>query len=200
MRVLFARHGESEANVRHEIANRDSTHALTATGRLQAEALGASLGSQRVTQIVSSPLRRAVATSEIVGRVLGVPVGVAEALREYDCGVFEGRSDEAAWKAYAEVQAQWLEHGRADARMDGGESLADMHARLALFVRDLVAASGRNDCVVLIGHGGLYRCVLPGILVGIDPKVARDRGLGYARYVIADARPDGALECVDWPA
>jgi hypothetical protein len=28
----------------------------------------------------------------------------------------------------------------------------------------------------------------------------RDRGLGYARYVIADARPDGALECVAWPA
>ena len=34
--------------------NRDSTHALTATGRLQVEALGASLRSQRVTRIVSS--------------------------------------------------------------------------------------------------------------------------------------------------
>jgi broad specificity phosphatase PhoE len=200
MRLLFARHGESEANLRHEIANRDSTHALTATGRLQAEALGASLRSQRVTRIVSSPLRRAVETAEIVGRVLGVPVGLAEALREYDCGVFEGRSDAAAWEAYAQVREQWEELCRADARLEGGESLADMRARFAPFVRGLIAGSGRDDCVVLLSHGGLYRCVLPEILVGIDPKVARDRGLGYARYVIADARPDGVLECVDWPA
>jgi broad specificity phosphatase PhoE len=197
--VLFARHGESEANLRHEIANRDSTYGLTASGRRQAASLAESLRPGSVSRILSSPSRRAVETSEILARSLAVPIELAEALREFDCGVYEGRSHEAAWTAHADVQRRWLEHGRAEARMDGGESLVDLRARFLPFVRRLLAHGGRHETLVLVGHGGLYRCVLPDVVDGIDPSDLGDLALGYARYVTADLRPDGRLVYVDRP-
>ena len=38
MRILFARHGESQANRLHEISNRGLRHGLTKAGRWQAQA------------------------------------------------------------------------------------------------------------------------------------------------------------------
>lgn len=39
MRLIFARHGESQANVERIISNRALPHGLTAKGRAQAETL-----------------------------------------------------------------------------------------------------------------------------------------------------------------
>ena len=41
MRIYFARHGESEANLLHVFSNRGVKHGLTARGRAQAETLAA---------------------------------------------------------------------------------------------------------------------------------------------------------------
>ena len=83
--------------------------------------------------------------------------------------------------------------------MEGGESLAEMRARFVPFVEGLVAGQGPDDRIALISHGGLYRCVLAEILDGIEPRVARDRGLGYAAYVTVESRPAERLVCIDWP-
>lgn len=200
MRLLFARHGESEANVRHVIANRGSGYRLTERGRTQAIELADAVRAEAVTRILASPLRRAAETGEIVGRALGVPVELAEALREFDCGGYEGRSDDEAWAAHVDIQAQWHERGRPEARLDGGESLIDLKDRFIPFVTRLAASDpGQDTAVLLIGHGGLFLAVLPEILVGIDPGVARERGLGHGRFIVVEPRPGGRLTCVDWP-
>jgi broad specificity phosphatase PhoE len=200
MRLLFARHGESEANVRHVIANRDSSHGLTPTGRSQALALADAIRAERVARVISSPIRRATETSEIVGGALGVRVELADALREYDCGIYEGRSDEAAWRAHDAIEREWLEQGHAEARLEGGESLIDLHERFVPFIEGIMAGERDPDTtVLLVGHGSLYRCVLPEILDGIDPVVAGSRHLDHARYIVALSGPDGRLTCLDWP-
>ena len=199
MRLLFARHGESEANVRHVIANRGSGYPLTERGRAQAVELADAVRAEAVTRIVSSPIRRAAETGEIVGRALGLPIELAEALREFDCGVYEGRSDDEAWAAHAHVQSRWLA-GEPEARLDGGESMVDLKDRFIPFVEGLAAsAAGPDEVVLLIGHGGLFLGLLPEILVGIDPAVARERGLGHGRYIVAEPQSDGRWTCVDWP-
>ena len=200
MKLLFARHGESEANVHHVIANRVSAHPLTATGRRQAGILADAAQAEGVQSVISSPLQRAIETASIVGSALGVRTDVADALREADCGVYEGRSDGVAWRAHDDIQRRWLEDGRVDARLDGGESLADLRDRFIPFISGLVAADGdRGTTVLLVGHGSLFRCVLPWILSGIDPVAAQRGYLGHTRFVVAVSGPDGRLACLDWP-
>ena len=48
-------------------------------------------------------------TAEVLVHELGIPYAVTDALREYDCGVMEGRSDEIAWETYEEVLRDWVD-------------------------------------------------------------------------------------------
>src|SRR5215510_3422657 len=94
MKIYFARHGESEANLLHEFSNRGVKHGLTQKGRAQAAELAVELAAKPILRIYSSPLLRATQTAGILAEALGLEVEVTDALREYDCGVLEGRADE----------------------------------------------------------------------------------------------------------
>lgn len=202
MWILFARHGQSTANLLQVIANRHSDHPLTDLGRSQAQELAVVVTPYAVRRIVTSPIRRAMETAEIVGGVLGLPVEGSDALREFDCGVFEGRADPTAWAAHAAVQREWFELGRPDARIEGGESLTDLRARFRPFVAavaDDVIGQGAGATLV-ISHGGLLQCLLPEILDGIDPPTARGHGMSNTAIVVAKVDPSGRLTASGWPA
>ena len=192
-RLIFARHGESTANLSHTFANRGESHPLTALGRTQAEDLVRRLESVGVTRLFASPLLRARQTADIVARRLGVAVEMTEALREFDVGRWEGSSDQAGWDEYAAVHERWLA-GDDQARVGGGESLQEIRGRVSAFVRSLVAAEGTTTC---ISHGGLYRAALPGLLVNVSLEFALDRPFQNAAWVEATER-EGDLWCVEW--
>jgi broad specificity phosphatase PhoE len=99
MKIYFARHGESQANIQRVFSNRGLKHPLTPAGRLQAAQLARRLQDRSVTCIYSSPVLRAVETSIVVAHALGIDYEVADALRENDVGVLEGRADDEAWQA-----------------------------------------------------------------------------------------------------
>ncbi len=197
MHLLFCRHGESDANVARVISNRDLPHHLTAAGRRQAAALAEWLRAWAPQGVYTSPVPRAVETAEIVSQALGLPLEISAALREYDCGVLEGRGDEAAWALHRALPDEWLA-GKDDRRIPGGESLNDMRARFVPFVQGLVARHrGTADGLVLIGHGGLYRWMLPEVVRGVDAATFQAHGLGYAGCWVAEPR-DHSLACVAW--
>ena len=50
LRIHFARHGESQANLIREISNRGLVHGLTRKGRLQAQALAEVLRGHPISQ------------------------------------------------------------------------------------------------------------------------------------------------------
>jgi probable phosphoglycerate mutase len=109
MRILFARHGESTANVHQIISNRDIPHHLTKIGITQSAALSESLLDWKVQKIIASPILRAQETAGVVSKRLGVPFTISHALREFDCGVMEGRKDKEAWAAHNAVNHAWDE-------------------------------------------------------------------------------------------
>ncbi|MBN1966381.1 MAG: histidine phosphatase family protein [Anaerolineae bacterium] len=198
MALVFVRHGESEANLLHEFSNRGFKHGLTDNGRQQAEALARTLQGRPVIRLYSSPLMRAVQTAEILGGVLGLPHIVTDALREYDCGILEGRADEAAWAIYRDVLSDWLLHRRWDRRIEQGESFHDIQARFVLFIERLVQAHRQTPGdSVLVGHGGTYRCMLPLVLANITFEFAIAHGIGNTVPIVAEIRPEG-LVCVAW--
>lgn len=198
-RLLFARHGQSTANLLLVISNRDVAHPLTKLGRRQAARLARAVRGDGVQRIFTSPLARALETAEIVGRALAVPVELADALREFDCGIFEGRSDEEAWAAHTAIQREWFELGRPDARIPGGESLTDLRARFVPFVHEL-ARGPLEGSVLLISHGGLLHSLLPEVLDGLERATVQANPLGNGAIVVADVEPDPRLTCRSWPS
>ena len=193
--LYFVRHGESEANVLGTISNRGSIHGLTERGRRQAEALASDLSSVPVARIYSSPLLRAVETAEVLAEALDVAYEVTDALREFDCGIAEGRSDSAAWELHRQIIGQWLQDGQLDARIEQGESFADIQSRFVPFVEGLLEAPGDAESAILLGHGGLYQCMLPDVLVNIER--GEEFSFPNAAYVLAEARAEG-LFCLEW--
>lgn len=199
MRFYFVRHGESEANLLHEFSNRGVKHPLTATGREQALALAQTLKGIAVTRIFASPILRAVQTAEIVAGELGLSYDVTDALREYDVGMLEGRSDAVSWQRYWEINDAWLVRHEWDARIEQGESFLDIRQRFVPFIEQLVrdgATSSASD-IVLVGHGGVYRCMLPLVLRNIDFSFVLEHGMGHTDVVVAELTAVG-LTCLTW--
>jgi len=198
MRLHFVRHGESEANALRVISNRGLVHPLTELGRQQAAQLAQSLAKLSVARIYSSPLLRAIQTTEIIAAALCVPFEITDALREFDCGMAEGRSDEEAWALWRWVMDEWLEHGRLDSRIDGGESYRELQARFVPFVERLVR-DWRNsaDNLILLGHGGLFLTMLPLVLSNIDVAFVGSHSISNTGAIIAEPRSSG-LVCLAW--
>lgn len=195
MKLYFVRHGESEANVLRVISNRGLVHGLTERGRQQAGDLAESLRGAGARGIFSSPLLRAIQTADILSGVLGIGCVVTDALREFDCGIAEGRSDPEAWELHRWVMEEWLEGGNRAARIEQGESFSDIQGRFVPFIEQLVQEQVEPVDSVLVGHGGLYLCMLPTILRNFGAEEALP--FPNASYVLAEARPDGLI-CLEW--
>jgi len=201
MKYLFARHGQSTANTRQVFANRPGDpYPLTPAGQRQAHGLAHLLASGPITHIYASPLARAAHTAAIVASARNLPLQVAPALREYDVGDFEGQEYGGihAWRmrAYDENEARWRA-GDSGHRLAGGESLDELRQRVHGFVHDLQARHAASDAILLVGHGGVFRVTLPGLLENVTFGFSHAHPMDHGTVVRATVA-DGRLTCTRW--
>ncbi len=198
MKIYFARHGESYANTTREVSNRGLKHPLTPVGRLQAQALAQRLEGRGITHVYTSPVLRALETGILVANHLGIDYEVADALREYDCGELEGRSDEACWQQMDELARAWVVDHQWERRLPGGESGWDVRKRFESIVDKLVSRhSPADENVLCLAHGGVYWLALPLILNNLTVPFLVKHGLGYTACCTAELRPSG-MAAVEW--
>ena len=198
MKIYFTRHGESEANLLREHSNRGFRHPLTAKGRVQATALAKRLEDIPVTRLFTSPIMRAVQTAEILSVTLGVPYEITDALREYDCGILEGRADEVAWQLHFTVFDAWVHQKDWERRIEGGESFIEIRDRFVPFIEQLIGEYGESLAnIVLVGHGGLYRCMLSLVLANADFDFVLNQPMGNTVCIVTETRPEG-LTWMKW--
>jgi broad specificity phosphatase PhoE len=206
VKLYFARHGESEANVQRIHWNKPYGYGLTQKGRAQAEALADDLADMPFAALYCSPILRAAQTAQIVGQRLGLTPQVAPALREVDCGILEGRpnnpaSPNAGWR----VVLQWMQHDKHDARFEAednghpGESYHDIAARFMPFIDSVAELYGHTEAnVLLISHGTTLTTMLPLLLSNVDkPFVMSRPHFDGSFYVVAELR-DGEWVCLRW--
>ena len=146
--TLLLRHGETLLS-REKRFSGGGDQPLTELGRRQAAAAAARLVTSGATAVVSSPLRRAHETAELVAAALGVEVAVEPGLRETDFGDWEGYT-------FAEVQAKWpreLDAWLSDPSVAPpfGESFDATTSRVRA-ARSRVLASYGGQTVVLVSH------------------------------------------------
>ena len=223
MELFFIRHGESEANQLHVFSNRGLGYPLTPNGRRQAHELAASLRDEwssrewlggksrffspvsqiQINRIITSPLSRAVQTAEILAQALTGPpeatvsIEVSEALREFDCGSLEGHSDPHSWQLFSALVDAWLAGQERQKRFPGGESFIDIQQRFVPFIQSVVKEADPQARILLVSHGGLYRCMLPLVLSNIDFKFTCKNYLGNCEMVRAEVRGEH-LVCRGW--
>lgn len=199
LRLFFVRHAESEANVLRVYSNNGWKHPLTALGVVQANSLAKHLLLEKIDQIYSSPVMRAVQTSEILSTTLGVPFTVVAALREFDVGIYEGKPIEDGKILRKEVETAWFtgqDHARS---MPGGESYLDIRDRFVPFIDELIQANRTSDAgIVLVSHGGIYFSMLPEILANLTHPQMQKHSFINTGYVVAELQPDGSLKWVSW--
>lgn len=127
--LYLVRHGQSHSNVEHRHCGRPPGPALTARGRLEAEAAAALLlaSAPAPTVIVSSPLLRALQTAQALAARSGGAVRVVSDLREVDFGDWEGMDN----AALADVPDYAVYHRDPEGHPPpGGERLSEIRARV----------------------------------------------------------------------
>ena len=198
MKIYFARHGESEANILGIVSNRGYQHPLTERGREQAQALADALRDVPLSHIFTSPLQRAVETAQIIAADHNLPCQISDALREYDCGILEGQSDATSWMIHDQTWRAWLIDRDYEVCPEGGENFHDIRARFVPFIDSLVEQYADTDAeILLMGHGGTYRAMLPLVLHNIDHPYTVSHPIGNTSTVVAAWQSDH-LECIDW--
>lgn len=198
MKIFFARHGESQANLLKIISNRDLPHGLTEDGCSQAQRLAQYLLQYSISHIYTSPLLRAVQTSAIIAERLNIEYEQVDGLREYDCGVAEGRSDEAAWQLWQKEYQAWVYTGDYDYHIEGGESFQQVRERFTSFVEGLIGSfSGSSAELLCISHGGLYSVMFPWIMPNVNAALMAEFGFDYISCIVAEYKA-GGLVCTEW--
>jgi len=146
--VLFVRHGRTPTTGA-VLPGRAKGLRLADDGRAQAEGAGERLAAlARVDAVYSSPLERARETAAAIGRRLGLPVATDRGLLECDFGEWTG----GQLKVLAR-RPEWavVQRHPSGFRFPGGESFAEMQARIVTAARRLAAAHP-GGTVVAVSH------------------------------------------------
>ena len=122
----------------------------------QAEAAAQLLRRRGIASIVASPLSRARATAEAVGRVLELPVSLLDDLQEVSFGVHEGTIQHAAWFT------AWI---AGESTPERAESFAALRSRANAAI---TAALAHPAPVLVVAHGALFRAVRAEMGLPID--------------------------------
>ena len=149
MTIYVARHGQTEWNAENKICGiTDIT--LTEKGIVQAGELAEQVKEKSVQIIISSPMKRAIATSRIVSEKCHIPMIIDDRLVEQNYGVYEGvnRNDE-----------HFLANKRNFAyRYPNGESMMQVAVRVYTFLDEIKKQyDGQN--VLIVSHGGVCRII-----------------------------------------
>ncbi len=176
---IFTRHGESESNKNGVMQGRHPSR-LTAIGRAQARETGRALSARPPEAILTSPLRRARETAEIIAEETGITdLTTVDGLTETDIGIFTNMSGDQArvrfpaeWNAF--LKAGWE-------TVPGAEKCADLAARANAVWKLLIglAAEGKRS-ILSVTHSGFLQWIIR-VTMGLEswmPLIATSRHCG----------------------
>jgi probable phosphoglycerate mutase len=154
--IWLMRHGETEWSVAGSHTSRTDLPLLP-SGIKQAQELAAKLRRRKFALVVVSPMQRARETCRIAG--YGDVAEVTDDLKEWDYGIYEGRStadirkDNPAWSLWRDgvVQGELVEH---------------VGARVQRIIQRCSEVDGD---VALFAHGHVLR-ILTAVWLGLPPK------------------------------
>jgi broad specificity phosphatase PhoE len=149
MRLILARHGETDLNKAGRVQGDDDTP-LNPTGRRQARAIAEALARDMPFSLYASPVPRAMDTARTVSELLEVPFEPLDGLREIKSGALYGLTHKELRRLHPKYMEDWAADP-ATARSPGGESVLEVQDRAWPAVMELLRRY-EQDTVVAISH------------------------------------------------
>lgn len=153
--IYLVRHGESEANVQKRYSGITDVD-LSEKGKLQAVAAGKRLLTEKISNVYSSPLKRAGDTAKIICREINLDenkIITEDCLIEVNFGVFENLTWDEIILKYKEESEKWI-YERHKYKFPDGESYDDIIKRTADFIDSV------PDNSLIVTHFGVIQSIL----------------------------------------
>ena len=155
-RIYFTRHGETEWNRQLRFQGNKNSE-LTEKGILAAELLSSRIEEIELDCIISSPLKRAYHTAEIVRGNKDIEIIKLDGFKEINLGDFEGmRYDEIALSC-SETLCE-IENDPFNNRYPNGENLFEFYKRVEKSFKDVIE-NYKNKNTLIVAHGGTIKCI-----------------------------------------
>lgn len=187
MRWNLLRHGQSTWNLEGRLQGQTMEVPLTELGLRQAAGAREQLRRRQVRAVLSSDQRRAVQTAEVVAEGLGLAVETTALLREQGLGLMEGRLSR-------DLRPEPVPEGLhiSEVPWGGGESVAQVHARLRELVARIGERFGNDDELVLVSHGDTIRILLT-VLAGRGHREVQWIEVGNCQVISRHVDPPAVL-------
>lgn len=181
MKLILARHGETDWNVAKKIQGVTDTD-LNENGLRQARELAAAVlaGNLGITAIYSSHLKRAAQTAAYVAEALDLPYHTMEALQELNFGKWEGNSWPEVKERYPEEYGVWYTNRRYTPAPEG-ESYQQMLERVIPALQEIVRREKGNALVVI--HSAEIVALQAALHNTSFQTMAKDYPIGNAQMV-----------------
>ncbi len=180
MKFLFVRHGKTHFN-EINLTQGWCDSPLSKLGVKQVENMSLQLKDYSINKAYTSPLGRAVETSEIILQGHNIAPIYDKRLKEVNFGILEGINTQLVKKLHVET-TDWMDTLEMDYRPYKGEDLHDVINKHIEFLNDIIASSKEDDTVLIVGHG----CSLYGLVKTLVPHDARLSFPDNATTIIVD--------------
>jgi broad specificity phosphatase PhoE len=160
------RHGESTANKAHVFLGQHDLD-LTELGYEQAKMTAEYLKGIPVDAVYASDLKRAYHTAEALANQAGLKVIQDKGLREIDGGLWEEVDFYELESKFPKTVYTFLTDF-GNARIDGGESVMEMHERYYSTVKK-IADEKEGKTIFIFSHGTTIRC-FSAFVSGVDKE------------------------------
>ncbi len=145
MKLYFARHGNTDANPRSAVS-KDSgeiDEPLNQEGIQQANDLAEELKDIHFDAIITSPMKRARETTEIVNKYHNLPIDISAVWRERGIGTY---TDLETWNNLFDFDQ--------DFRLENSEDLKEFFKRIYDAIDDL-KQKYEHKTILVVSHGGV---------------------------------------------
>jgi broad specificity phosphatase PhoE len=199
LRLILARHGQTDANTRMAIDSAPPGGPLTEQGRRQAEELADALATEPVTAVYASTAIRAQQTARPIAERHGVDVRITEGIHEIFVGDLEGDTDHDSLRTFADVFRTWAAEGDLTRPMPGGETGQQAVDRFTTAL-DGIRAAHQDGAVVVVSHGAMLRLVTPLLAPNLHTLAGELSLLQNTARIVLEEDPahPGGWHCVEW--
>jgi probable phosphoglycerate mutase len=176
------RHGQSSYNVSGRTQGQTNDSVLTDEGKEQAKKIGERLVGKDIRFIISSPLKRAQETTELVNEALGAEVIYDDRFTEVTVGEIEGLHYTVIREKFGEKYDKWRSSDRAyeEIHFEGGETKKQVRERV--FEGLNYYANVLNcDNVAVSSHGIMLTQVL--LILGGKAEEVANGAIVHLQYV-----------------
>ncbi len=160
MELYIVRHGETVWNAQKRLQGNTDIE-LNENGRRLAAITGHALEQTRIDKIYSSPLSRAYETAKLIAGTRNIPIFKNDLLKELSFGDWEGQNMSVLLKDENQKFRYFFKEPHLYEATEHGESLEDLCARAAVFMKTVIEPQER-DCerIMIVGHGAINKALM----------------------------------------